>query len=225
MIGSVLASSPPCCRGQPTIGSMRGGPDMISPVRSARPRYGRGDGRRLAGHGRWPFASGCPSCRLAGRLLRDDGGRQAAPGPDGKGPLIRASSCRRADGRSRHLYAGGLKGTGSHHIAMKDTVVPGRAHFFDPENGSRALIGPLYQAGRKSCRWFMALSPSEWPRERSTSSSSLPYGRQQLKAAVPMRESESFQYELGRIAAGARAAEAFSRSRPKATGAAPSPER
>ena len=28
----------------------------------------------------------------------------------------------------------GLKGTGSHHIAMKDKVVP-HAHFFDPENG------------------------------------------------------------------------------------------
>jgi alkylation response protein AidB-like acyl-CoA dehydrogenase len=34
-------------------------------------------------------------------------------------------------------------------------------------------------------------------------------GRQQLQAAVPMRDSERFQYELGRIAAGARAAEAF----------------
>src|SRR6202035_2094880 len=34
-------------------------------------------------------------------------------------------------------------------------------------------------------------------------------GRQQLRAAVPMRESETFQFELGRVVADLRAARAF----------------
>src|ERR1700732_4088038 len=42
-------------------------------------------------------------------------------------------------------YVAGLKGTGSDHIALKDTVVS-EANFFDLANGVPCLPGPLYQA-------------------------------------------------------------------------------
>jgi indole-3-acetate monooxygenase len=50
-------------------------------------------------------------------------------------------------------------------------------------------------------------------------------GRQQLQAAVPMRGSETFQAELGRIAAELRRRGPFSRSRQQAIGATRLPER
>jgi alkylation response protein AidB-like acyl-CoA dehydrogenase len=138
-----------------------------------------------------------------------EGGKRLA-GPDGKGPLVRGFVMPARDWQIEDTwYAGGLKGTGSHHIAMKDKVVP-TAHFFDPENGSRALVGPLYQTVREILPLVhgafavgMARGALDELIELAGS------GRQQLHAAAPLRESERFQYELGRIAAGARAAEAF----------------
>ena len=61
-----------------------------------------------------------------------EGGKRLA-GPDGaKGPLIRGFVMPARDWQIEDTwYAGGLKGTGSHHIVMKDKVVP-EEHFFDP---------------------------------------------------------------------------------------------
>ena len=197
---------------RPTYDRLYGsGPDMMlagvsQPAGTAEATEG---GWRV--DGRWPFASGCLHADwLAGFCVMTEGGKRLA-GPDGaKGPLIRGFVMPARDWQIEDTwYAGGLKGTGSHHIVMKDKVVPA-AHFFDPENGARALPGPLYQSVREVLPLVhgafaagMAWGALDELIELAGT------GRQQLHAAVPLRDSERFQYELGRIAAGVRAAEAF----------------
>jgi alkylation response protein AidB-like acyl-CoA dehydrogenase len=161
--------------------------------------------------GRWPFASGCLHADwMAGFCVMTEGGKRLA-GPDGaKGPLVRGFVMPARDWQIEDTWhAGGLKGTGSHHIVMKDTVVPA-AHFFDPENGARALPGPLYQTVREILPLFHGAFAVGTARGALDDLLELAAtGLQQLHAAVPMRDSEPFQAELGRVAAGVRAAEAF----------------
>jgi alkylation response protein AidB-like acyl-CoA dehydrogenase len=187
-----------------------GGPDMMlagnsQPVGTAEATEG---GWRV--NGRWPFASGCLHADwLAGFCVVTEGGKRLA-GPDGKGPLIRGFVMPARDWQIEDTwYAGGLKGTGSHHIVMKDKVVPA-AHFFDPENGAHGLIGPLYQSVRELLPIFHGAFAVGLARGALDELVELAgTGRQQLFAALPMRESEPFQAELGRVAASLRAAEAF----------------
>jgi alkylation response protein AidB-like acyl-CoA dehydrogenase len=161
--------------------------------------------------GRWPFASGCLHADwMAGFCVMTEGGKRLA-GPDGaKGPLIRGFFMPARDWRIEDTwYAGGLKGTGSHHIVMKDKLVPA-ANFFDPENGARGLPGPLYQTVREFLPLFHGAFSVGMARGALDELVELAgTGRQQLRAAVPMRDSELFQTELGRVAADVRAAEAF----------------
>ena len=161
--------------------------------------------------GRWPFASGCLHADwMAGFCVMTEGGKRLA-GPDGtNGPLIRGFVMPARDWQVEDTwYAGGLKGTGSHHIVMKDKVVPA-ANFFDPENGARSLPGPLYQTVREVLPLFHGAFSVGMARGALDELVELAgTGRQQLRAAVPMRDSELFQAELGRVAADVRAAEAF----------------
>jgi indole-3-acetate monooxygenase len=160
--------------------------------------------------GRWPFASGCLHADwLAGFCVMIEDGKRMA-GPDGKGPLIRAFVMPARDWQIDDTWhATGLKGTGSHHIVMKDKVVPS-AHFFDPEKGAGALPGPLYQTVRELLPLFhgaFAVGMAQGALDELIELAGT--GRQQLHAAVPMRDSEIFHAELGRIAADVAAAEAF----------------
>ena len=188
-----------------------GGPDMMlagvsQPVGTAEATEG---GWRV--NGRWPFASGCLHADwLAGFCVMTEGGKRLA-GPDGaKGPVIRGLVMPAREWQIEDTWhAGGLKGTGSHHIVMKDKVVPA-ANFFDPENGAHGLPGPLYQSVRELLPIFHGAFAVGLARGALDELVELAgTGRQQLLAAVPMRESEPFQAELGRVAAGLRAAEAF----------------
>jgi len=84
------------------------------------------------------------------------------------------------------------------------------ANFFDLVNGAPCLSGPLYQAVPQllpllhgACSLGVAEGALDELVELANT------GRQQLQAAVPMRDSETFQGELGRIAAELRAARAF----------------
>src|SRR6516165_1841700 len=142
--------------------------------------------------GRWPFASGCQHADwMFGLCVMTEAGKPLA-GPAGEGgpPLVRGVFLPAREWYIEDTwYVAGLKGTGSHHIALRDTVVPA-ANLFDLVNGVPCLPGPLYQAVRE----FLPLANT---------------GRQQQQAAVPMRDSETFQGELGRIAAELRAARAF----------------
>src|SRR5262249_29418913 len=106
-------------------------------------------------------------------------------------------------------YAAGLKGTGSHHITLKDTVVS-PANIFDLADGVSCQPGPLYQAVRQLLPLVHgAISVGIAAGALDELVALANTGRQQLRAAKPMRESELFQGELGRIAADLRAARAF----------------
>jgi alkylation response protein AidB-like acyl-CoA dehydrogenase len=164
------------------------------------------DGYRVKG--RWPFASSCTHADwIGGFCVVTDRGKPV-PGPQGK-PMVRAVLLPARDWEIEDTWhAAGLKGTGSHHITLRETSVPD-IHVFDVDAAPR-LSGPLYQALRQ---WLPLLHGTfSVGLAEGTVDDLLALahtGRQQLYAAVPMRESEIFQYELGRISADLRAAQAF----------------
>ena len=184
------------------------GPDVI--VAGSVPPTGRAEpvagGWRV--EGRWPFASGCQHADwMFGLCVMTEGGEPLAG--EGAAPKVRGAFLPARDWQIEDTwYVAGLKGTGSHHITVRDTVVPA-ASFFDFPDGRPCVPGPLYQ----SVRHFLTLlhgavsvgiaagALDELVALAST-------GRQQQRAAVPMRESETFQFELGRVAADVRAARA-----------------
>jgi indole-3-acetate monooxygenase len=153
-----------------------------------------------------------PACRVDVWVLRNDRGRKTLPGPAGEGgpPLVRACFLPARDWQIEDTwYVAGLKGTGSHHITLRDTVVPA-ANFFDLANGVPCLPGPLYQAVLPVLPLMLgAVSVGMAEGALDDVVELAKTGRQQLNAAVPMRDSETFQVELGRIAAELGAARAF----------------
>src|SRR5262249_35671486 len=94
-------------------------------------------------------------------------------------------------------------------MAVRDTVVPA-ANFFDLASGVPCLPGPLYQAVRQVLPLLhgaVSVGMAEGAVDDLVALANT--GRQQLRAAVAMRDSEAFQSELGRVAADIRAARAF----------------
>jgi alkylation response protein AidB-like acyl-CoA dehydrogenase len=162
-------------------------------------------------NGRWPFASGClHSDWIGGVCIMTEGGGKRLVGPDGKGPLLRGFFMPASDWEIEDTWhAAGLRGTGSHHIAFKDQVVPA-AHFVDLAGGEACLPGPLYRTLLEVLPLFhgaFAVGLARGALDELVEHARA--GRQQLHASVPMRDSETFQYELGRIEADLRAVEAL----------------
>ncbi len=162
-------------------------------------------------NGRWPFASGCTHAGwILGLCIMTSGGKPL-PGSAGEGsPLIRgflspASGWQIED--TWHVM--GLRGTGSHHIALKDTLVPD-AQFFEMAGGKPCLPGPLYQAVSSIIpilHGAIAVGIAEGALDDLLQLANS--GWKQLRGTVPVRDSEIFQGELGRISANVRAARAF----------------
>lgn len=188
----------------------RDGPDTViagvtQPVGTAEVTEG---GWRV--NGRWPFASGCLHADwMGGICIMTEGGKRLA-GPDGKGPLMRGFLMPALDWQIEDTWhVAGLKATASHHIAFRDKAVP-TAHFFDLADGTPCLSGPLYQTVREVLPLFHGAFAVGLARGALDELVALAgTGRRQLHAPTSMRESEIFQYELGRLAADLRAAEAF----------------
>ena len=180
----------------------RNGPDAIL-AGSAQPA---GTAEAVAGgwrvNGRWPFASGCQHAdwMLGLCTMSSEGGK-----PLVRGVLLPAREWRIED----TWHVAGLKGTGSHHIALTDAVVPA-ANLFDFFGGIPCLPGPLYQGVRQFLPLLHAavsVGMAEGAVDELVELANT--GRQQLRAAVPMRDSEVFQAELGRVEADLRAARAL----------------
>lgn len=162
--------------------------------------------------GRWPFSSGCQHADwIFGLCVMMENGKPL-PGPAGH-PLIRACIRPASDWQIEDTwYVAGLKGTGSNHISLPETVVPAD-YFFDLMGGESCLAGPLYQAVIQLIPLFhcaFAVGVAEGAVDALVALART--GRKQLWAASPLRESETFQGALGRIAADLEAARAFSQT-------------
>jgi alkylation response protein AidB-like acyl-CoA dehydrogenase len=188
------------------------GPDMIIAA-SAQPAgmaEAVHDGWRI--NGRWPFMSGCQHADwIFGFCIVTEGGKPL-PGPAGTDgpPILRGIMFPARDWQIEDTWhVAGLKGTGSHHVTLRDTLVPA-ANSFDPVNGGPCQPGPLYQAVLQlipllHCAFAVGMAEGALDELVELANT----GRQQQRAAGPMRASEIFQYELGRIEAELRAARAF----------------
>jgi indole-3-acetate monooxygenase len=166
-------------------------------------------------NGRWPFATGCQHAEwMYGFCVMKQAGIPLPRSADAEGPpLVRGFFL---PARNWHIedtwHAAGLKGSGSHHITLKDMWVPA-ANFFDLWSGIPCVTGPLYQAVPQLLPLFLgtiSVAVAEGALDELVELANT--GRRQLRAAAPMRNSEVFQFELGRIAADVRAARAFLRT-------------
>ena len=185
------------------------GPDAImagsaQPTGTAEPTSG---GWRVSG--RWPFASGCQHADwLIGFCRMPETGKSAAG--SGEQPMVRGFALPAGEWDIKDTWhAVGLRGTGSHHIELKDVVVP-EDNFFDLETGVPCVPGPLYEAARQVLplsHGAFSIGVAEGALDELVALAKT--GRQQFQAATPMRDSETFQYELGRVAADLKAAKAY----------------
>lgn len=163
-------------------------------------------------NGRWPFASGCLHADWMFGLcaMIRDGKPMAGSAGEARPPLIRGCVLpAKAWQIEDTWHVAGLKGTGSHHIALRGALVP-EANFFDLAGGVPCLTGPLYPAPQQLLPLLHGASSvgmAEGALDELVALANT--GRQQLRAAVPMRDSETFQGELGRVSAEIRAAQAF----------------
>jgi alkylation response protein AidB-like acyl-CoA dehydrogenase len=187
----------------------RNGPDVAicgssQPAGTAEPVA---DGWRI--NGRWPLASGCTHAEwIAGFFVVTADGNpvvDAQGRPRVRGVVLPAQDWKIEDS----WHAAGLKGTGSHHIVLKDALVP-EVSLFDFEGGVPCAPGQLYPAVRHLLPLFHAafsVGMAEGALDELVALART--GRQQYQAASPMQKSEVFQFELGRIYADVRAAQAF----------------
>jgi indole-3-acetate monooxygenase len=216
MIGSGSALLPPLLPRQTYEEVYRNGPDTVI---AGSVQLG-GTAEAVAGgwavKGRWSFASGCEHADwLYGLCVMTEGGNPV-PASEGEGaaPLARGVLLPASDWRIDDTwYVGGLKGTGSQHISLSETIVPPE-YFFDIKRGASCVSGPLYQGLMQLIPLFhcpFALGIAEGALEALLALARA--GRQQPWASGAMKDSETFQSEIGRIAAELDAARAFSHVR------------
>ncbi|MGY2292821.1 acyl-CoA dehydrogenase family protein [Pseudomonas sp. SDO528_S397] len=165
--------------------------------------------------GRWPFASGCQQadwmigfCLVTrdGKPVPSDSGSMLTKGmPKIRGIILPATEWQIED--TWHVM--GLKGTGSHHISLADTFVP-EENCFDIDTSSASSRGPLYSALLELIplsfgAFFLGVAQGALEDVITLANS----GRVQQRTMVPMRDSEQFQAEIGRIQAELQAAQAY----------------
>jgi indole-3-acetate monooxygenase len=188
------------------------GPDMIFAGSSqpAGKAEMTADGWRV--NGRWPFASGCQHADwiMGFGVVTAGGTSLPEPGLQAGAPLIRGFALPASEWKIEDTWnVAGLKGTGSHHVSLNDAIVPA-TNSCDPTNGESCLPGPLYQSIPQFLPLLhatIALSMAEGGLDDIVALAKT--GRRQLRAAVPLQDSEIFQSELGRLSAELRAAQAF----------------
>jgi indole-3-acetate monooxygenase len=188
------------------------GPDVIlagsaQPAGTAQAATG---GWRVSG--RWPFASGCLQAEwMMGfcTMMKDGKPLPGLAGEDGP-PLMRGFILPASEWRIEDTWhVAGLKGSGSHHIAIADKIVP-EGNFFDIEGGVPCVPGALYGNVREIIPVMhsaFSVGVAEGALEELVAFANT--GRKQFRAVTAMRDSELFQAELGRAEADLRAARAF----------------
>jgi indole-3-acetate monooxygenase len=163
--------------------------------------------RLVSGH--WPFASGCQNADwIAGFCVSISDGKPLLS--EAGRPQIQAAWLPRHEWQIEDTWhAAGLRGAGSHHVVLKNKLVP-VLNFSDLEHGAAFLPGPLY-AGLPQVLPLLHAGATLGMAEAVVSDliDLASTGRQQLQSPAPMRDSEIFKYELGRAVADLRAARAF----------------
>jgi indole-3-acetate monooxygenase len=161
-------------------------------------------------NGRWPFASGCEDADwIAGACVLTKEG-QPLYGPAEGVPAVRFVCLPARYWQIEDTWrASGLRASGSHHIVLRDVFVPSE-NLMDIAIPRPCLPGPLYGAPLQFVTLQhgpIALGLAEGALDDIVGMAQS--ARQQLRATVAMRDSEIFQYELGRAQAEFRAAQAM----------------
>ena len=158
--------------------------------------------------GRWPFASGCQHADVifSGVIVTKDGSPVTGRVPGV--PMVRHIVLPAEDWTIEDTWkVAGLKGTGSHHIALKDKFVAD-ADVLD-FGGPTCIEGPLYTAPLQLVPLMHgapAIGIAEGAIEDLVALAGT--GKKQFAMPSSMRDSPLFQAELGRIDADVRAARA-----------------
>ena len=159
-------------------------------------------------NGRFDFFSGCQHAdwMLVTFVMSKDGVPLLQPNGQ---PLVRSCLVHARDCQIEETWhVAGLKATGSHDVVITDLVVP-EAEFFDSFDARVHIPGPLYQ---EPFPLLLLLIPAIHVGIATGALDEIVQvakaGRQQFRAATPMRDSELFQAELGRIEADLNAARA-----------------
>jgi len=94
--------------------------------------------------GVWPFASGCQNAEwIVGSCVMMEGG-SPIDAPEGPGPMIRACIMPAKHWEIRDTWhTFGLRGTGSHHVALTDVFVPD-SNFFEFPFGASFALDPIF---------------------------------------------------------------------------------
>ena len=160
--------------------------------------------------GRWPFASGCDHADwMYGFCVATQGG-VPAPGPqEGIAPLRVIVLPARDWQIEDTWFANGLRGTGSHHIALSDVWVP-ESNVIDLFGGHPTLAGPLF-AGAPfffvTLHAAFAVGLAEGAVQDLVDLTET--GKRPIFGKVALEDAPTVQYELGRATADVRAARAL----------------
>jgi alkylation response protein AidB-like acyl-CoA dehydrogenase len=189
----------------------RNGPDVIY-AGSAAATMGTAEltpnGLRV--EGRWPYASGCQHAEwIFGACVMTRNGTPL-PGPVEGAPLIRLVALPASAWRIEDTWhVAGLKGTGSHHIALDNVLVP-EARFTDMAAAPSCLPGPLFSAPLQLISLMhsaVAVGIAEGAVDDLVQTANA--GRWQVRATTALRDQETFRSELGRVEADLKAARAY----------------
>jgi indole-3-acetate monooxygenase len=160
--------------------------------------------------GSWPFASGCQNADwIAGTCVMMEGG-SPIDAADRPGPLTRTCLVRAEHWEIRDTWHTlGLKGTGSHHVALNDELVPDE-DFFEFPFGASFAPDPIFAKflehlvlSHGACAAGIAEGAIMDLVELAGS------GVQQLFMTTPLVETERFKEGLARLDADLKAARAL----------------
>jgi alkylation response protein AidB-like acyl-CoA dehydrogenase len=162
-------------------------------------------------NGRWPFASGCQHAdyMFAFCVTTKDG--QPVKSAVTEAPPLRVVIVPAKEWQIEDTWhAVGLKGTGSHHISLKNVSVP-NSMSYDLVAAKPSIDGPLYALGPIGLLLYhlgaVAVGIAEGAMRDLVEAANS--GRRQLFARAAMRDSEVFQHELGLADADLHAAHAY----------------
>jgi alkylation response protein AidB-like acyl-CoA dehydrogenase len=157
--------------------------------------------------GTWPFASGCQNAEWIGCacVMMEDGAPIA--GPDGSEPMVRVCFLPAANWLIHDTWhTVGMRGTGSHHVELRDAFVPDE-DIVDFPFGVSFATDPIFSMLPEYVMFSHAALATGIAEGAFADLVALSQsGVRQFRAAVPLIETERFREAVGRIGAEVMAA-------------------